>query len=53
MAQTFPLTKGTAGFFCALGRDGITQVLVDEVPVKGKTQKIQASWIGFQVYLHQ
>ena len=44
MAQTFPLPKALLVSFGGLGRDGITQVLVDEVPMfKGKTQKIQAS----------
>lgn len=44
MAQTFPLPKALLVSFGALGRDGITQLLVDEVPMfKGKTQKIQAS----------
>lgn len=44
MAQTFPLPKALLVSFGALGRDGITQVLVDEVPMfKGKTQKIHAS----------
>lgn len=44
MAQSFPLPKALLVSFGALGRDGITQVLVDEVPMfKGKTQKIQAS----------
>jgi DNA sulfur modification protein DndB len=44
MAQTEPLPKALLVSFGGLGRDGITQLLVDEVPMfKGKTQKIQAS----------
>ena len=44
MAQTEPLPKALLVSFGGLGRDGITQVLVEEVPMfKGKTQKIQAS----------
>lgn len=44
MAQTFPLPKALLVSFGGLGRDGITQLLVDEVPMfKGKTQKIQAA----------
>lgn len=44
MAQTFPLPKALLVSFGGLGRDGITQVLVDEVPMfKNKTQKILAS----------
>lgn len=44
MAQTLSLPKALLVSFGGLGRDGITQVLVDEVPMfKGKTQKIQAS----------
>jgi len=44
MAQTLSLPKALLVSFGGLGRDGITQVLVEEVPMfKGKTQKIQAS----------
>ena len=44
MAQTKPISKAQLVSFGALGRDGITQKLVEQVPMfKGKTQTIKAS----------
>lgn len=44
MAQTLPLPKPLLVSFGALGRDGITQQLVERVPMfQGKTQLVKAS----------
>lgn len=44
MAQTAPLPKSLLVSFGAMGRDGITQELIEQVLMfKGKTQKIKAS----------
>lgn len=44
MAETLRLPEALLVSFGGLGRDGITQVLVDEIPMfKNKTQKILAS----------
>lgn len=44
MAQSAPLPKSLLVSFGALGRDGITQKLVEQVPMfRGKTQLVKAS----------